>query len=201
MAIYKFSNAGGFANYTRYNDFLAGNPAVILDKGSMYPLGVFTLASAQADVTFTNIPQTYTHLQIRLIGRSDRAANLDSLRVQCNADTAGNYTEHSLYGDGSTASSFAAINQNYMQFYRLAGANAGSNTFGSIYIDILDYKNTNKFKTARGLGGADNNGSGEIYFMSGLWRSTSAITSIKLYPGVGTNFVANSSFALYGVQA
>ena len=159
-----------------------------------------TLSTATASVTFSSIPATYTHLQIRLIGRSDRAANLDSLRIQANSDTASNYTEHGLYGDGASAGAFAATSQAYMQFYRIAGANAGASTFGAIYIDILDYANTNKFKTARSIGGADNNGSGEIYLTSGLWRSTSAITSLNLYPGVGTNFVQYSSFALYGIK-
>jgi len=159
-----------------------------------------TLSTATASVTFSSIPATYTHLQIRLIGRSDRAANLDSLRIQANSDTASNYTEHGLYGDGASAGAFAATPQAYMQFYRIAGANAGASIFGAIYIDILDYANTNKFKTARSIGGADNNGSGEIYLTSGLWRSTSAITSLTLYPGVGTNFVQYSSFALYGIR-
>jgi hypothetical protein len=153
-----------------------------------------------ANVEFTSIPATYTHLQIRLIGRSDRAANLDSLRLQANSDTASNYAEHGLYGDGASAGAFAGTSQTYMQFYRIAGANAGANIFGAIYIDILDYANTNKFKTARSIGGADNNGSGEIYLMSGLWRSTSAITSLKLLPGVGTNFTQYSQFALYGIK-
>jgi len=153
-----------------------------------------------ANVEFTSIPATYTHLQIRLIGRSDRAANLDGLRLQANSDTASNYAEHGLYGDGSSAGAFAGTSQAYMQFYRIAGANAGANTFGAIYIDILDYANTNKFKTARSIGGADNNGSGEIYLTSGLWRSTSAITSLKLYPGVGTNFTQYTQIALYGIK-
>ena len=153
-----------------------------------------------ADITFSSIPATYTHLQIRLIGRSDRAANTDTLRLQANSDTASNYTTHGLYGDGASAGSFAEVPQAFMQFYRPAGANAGTNTFGSIVIDILDYQNTNKFKTARGLGGSDNNGNGLIYLTSGLWRNTSAITSLKLFPGVGTNFTQHSHFALYGIK-
>lgn len=157
-------------------------------------------AGGATDITFSSIPATYTHLQIRLIGRSNRAANLDSLRLQVNSDTASNYAEHGLYGDGASAGAFAGTSQAYIQFYRIAGANAGASTFGAIYIDILDYANTSKFKTARSIGGADNNGSGEIYLTSGLWSSTSAITSLKLYPGVGTNFTQYSHFALYGIR-
>lgn len=153
-----------------------------------------------ADITFNSIPSTYTHLQIRLIGRSNRANTFDSLRLQANSDTASNYAEHGLYGDASTAGAFAVAPQAFIQFYRIAGANAGTNTFGAIYIDILDYANTNKFKTTRSIGGGENNGSGEIYLTSGLWRSTSAITSLKLFPGVGTAFSQYSSIALYGIK-
>ena len=159
-----------------------------------------TLIASTSSITISNIPQTYKHLQLRVIGRSNRASNTDTLRLQANNDTASDYTTHGLYGDGSTAAAFAEVPQAFMQFYRIGGANAGTNTFGSIVIDILDYQNTNKFKTARGLGGSDNNGNGEIYLTSGLWRDTSAITSVSLFPGVGTTFNQYSSFALYGIN-
>jgi len=65
-------------------------------------------------------------------------------------------------------------------------------------MDIFDYSNTNKFKTSRELGGYDLNGSGGVGFISGNFRSTSAITSIAF---AGTTFQQYSSFALYGVKA
>jgi hypothetical protein len=40
---------------------------------------------------------------------------------------------------------------------------------------------------------------GEAFFMSSLWMSTSAITSIKLYPNTG-NWAQYSHFALYGIK-
>lgn len=171
------------------------------DTGAMFPLQVITVGAAGAsDVTFTNIPNTYKHLQIRLIGRSNRAANLDAVRVQLNGDTAANYVEHGLYGDGASAAAYASTGQSYMNIYRITGANATSGNMGALYFDILDYADTNKFKTMRMLGGADNNGSGEIYFVSGLWRSTSATTSMKLYPAVGTLFSQYTTVALYAVK-
>lgn len=196
MTVYKFSNVSGFKNYQKYNDFLAGNPAVILDKGSMYPLGVFTLASSNsAGITFTNIPQTYTHLQIRVFTAITTTARLG---LGYNSDTTySNYNLHYLYGDGSSASSGYVANSNGVGI-----AQSGSN-FGATIVDILDYRNTNKFKVARSLSGQDRNGSGDIIMYSTLWRNTNAITSLTLYPyenssGGGT-FATNSSFALYGV--
>lgn len=204
MTVYKFSNVSGFKNYQKYNDFLAGNPAVILDKGSMFPLGVFTLASSATNIEFTNIPQTYTHLQLRGITRSDNSAFWGGIQVQFNSDTTALYAQHNLVGNGSSASSGGSPNTTSFDIpFANVGASATSNIFGAFVLDILDYKNTNKFKTARSLNGRDLNGGGSedrIGLISGLWRSTNAITSIKL-TSQSSNFIANTSIALYGVLA
>jgi len=68
-------------------------------------------------------------------------------------------------------------------------------------IDILDYANANKYKTIRSLSGTDyNNSNGRLFYSSGNWRSTSAVTTITLTNDSGTNFTQYSSFALYGVK-
>lgn len=203
MAVFKFSNVGGFGTYQRYNDFLAGNPAVIADKGSMYPLGVFTLSSAQASIEFTNIPQTYTHLQIRGIAINTNGANGTYVVVRVNSDSATNYNYHTLTGQGTAALSTANTSTSFIEFGPYSSSS--NNSYPNSYIaDVLDYKNTNKFKTFRVLTGTDNNGSGSIDLRSGLWRSTSAVTSITLLAysqGSPSNFGISTSFALYGVQA
>lgn len=195
MAVYKFSNVGGFGTYQRYNDFLAGNPVVNLDKGSMFPLGVITLASASASVDFTNIPQTYTHLQLRGMITLSALGSGDAF-FRYNGDTANNYSRHALYGNGTSAVGYSEAPTS-IQPANYANGTAQPSCF---VIDILDYKNTNKFKTMRGLCGNDLNGSGIVMLNSGAWRSTSAITSINIYQNVGS-FGTNSSFALYGINA
>lgn len=205
MAVFKFSNVGGFGTYQRYNDFLAGNPAVIADKGSMYPLGVFTLASNQTSIEFTNIPQTYSHLQLRVFAKSQRSDSAyTDMTMQINGITTSTYRSHALYGAGSGSASSYSLSDSVFYFGRV-GASGTNATWGSLIIDILDYTNTNKYKTVRSLGGADANGSGEIHLDSGFnTTNTNAITSLKIqsYTTTGlTGFVANSSFALYGVNA
>ena len=76
-----------------------------------------------------------------------------------------------------------------------------SSAFGPLVFDVLDYADTNKYKTGRSLFGSDGNGSGWIMLSSGNWRNTAAITTIQLRPSAGGNtFVTNSSFALYGIK-
>ena len=203
MAIFKFSNAGGFGTFTRYNDFLAGNLAVVADKGSMYPLGVFTLSANQTTISFTNIPQTYTHLQLRIFARQAGSWSEGSyFSLRMNSDSGNNYASHHLRGIGSgTPTSSANTSSNLIFVNRITNASQGTSIFGASIIDILDYRNVNKNKTIRYFSGFDNNGSGEVAFGSGLWmNSSTAVSSLQL--GVDTgDFVTNSTFTLYGVQA
>lgn len=163
---------------------------------SFFSIATTTVGAGNAsNIEFTNIPQTYTHLQIRGILRNTTA--IANNRIQFNSDTGANYSWHELYGDGASAGSGASSGASYMY----AGNHpTTSSTFAVYVIDILDYRDTNKFKTVRTLSGYDLNGSGVVGLRSGNWRSTSAITSIKLYPG-SDSFAQYSSFALYGVLA
>jgi hypothetical protein len=169
------------------------------DTGAMFPIGVTTVGSGgAASITFSSIPATYTHLQIRIMGRSDRATTTDVVKLNFNSDSGANYTEHDLYGDGSSVNAGGYTGLTSANAYRIAGGNAGSNIQGAIIIDILDYANTNKYKTLRSLGGVDLNGSGQVWLNSSLWLNTSAISNIVL-TSVGT-LQQYSSFALYGIK-
>ena len=75
-----------------------------------------------------------------------------------------------------------------------------ANSFGAYVVDVLDYANTNKYKTVRTLGGKDLNGSGQEGLYSNLWKNTNAITDITLKVVGGSNFVQYSHFALYGIK-
>ena len=155
-----------------------------------------TVPSGQASITFTSIPGTYKHLQIRVVGLfsvADRGTTM-----QFNGDTAANYAWHRLIGNGSSVSADGYSGQNY-GLTAPSGAPSTSNNPSPGVIDILDYADTNKFKTVRSLGGSDANGNGSIIFQSSLWRSTSAITSIKMETGSG-NYNQYSHFALYGIK-
>ena len=157
----------------------------------------------QAAIDFTSIPSTYKHLQIRSIQKSNwNSGSVVSFSAQFNSDTAANYSWHELYGSGTAANSGGAQNANYILGGVLVGANTTS-TFGASVIDILDYADTNKYKTCRILTGADINGTGGyVELMSGSWRNTSAINSITIsnISGYGTLFNQYSSFALYGIR-
>jgi hypothetical protein len=174
--------------------------------GSYESIATVTVGSGgAANVEFTSIPATYTHLQIRGIAKNSSAnpyANNVDLRL--NSDTGSNYAWHLLYGVGTSPVGVSATTSTtYIAYAGLAiGANT-ANVFGVTIIDILDYKNTNKYKTVRALTGANSNttATAEQYIGigSGLWQNTNAITTITLTPNAG-NFTQYSQFALYGIK-
>jgi hypothetical protein len=195
--ILKMSNAGGFTSTTRYPDMLAGNTVwnPYTTVGSYDSLASITVgATAQASITFSNIPQTYTHLELRCLSKNTAAGGDSYIRI--NSNTQANY-RHQFYGDGSSATGSSASGEAYILFTAGSG---GTSTFGADIISILDYTNTNKNKTVCTLSGRDLNGSGVVGINSALFTITAAVSDITL-TSAGTSFATNSSFALYGVKA
>jgi hypothetical protein len=172
----------------------------ILSNTSYESIATESLSSAQSTVIFSSIPSTYTHLQIRGIARVSNSGTVgnDNVTAQFNSDTGSNYDYHFLLGNGSSPLAGYGINQTVMLCGKPSNASATVGVFGSFVIDILDYANTNKYKTVRVLTGVDNNGSGMIFFNSNLWRNTNAITSISFI--YAQNFAQYSHFALYGIK-
>jgi len=155
---------------------------------------------SSSTISFSSIPSTYQHLQIRYIGRVTNSDTADNIFMQFNSDTGSNYAWHYLLGDGSTVAASGAASQTRILSGRVSAATAASNLMGVGVIDILDYANTNKNKTARVLTGQDRNGGGVITLHSGVWLNTSSINSITITNGSATNFTSATTFALYGIK-
>jgi len=170
-----------------------------VDPGAMIPLVTTTLSSSTANVTFSSIPQNYEHLQVRAFMRTNYSGFADGVSYRINSDTGSNYKAHFLRGDGSSAS--AGVDTTTSIFAGdIAGNGSGASTFSTLILDILDYTNTNKYKTMRDLIGIDNNGNGYVSLFSGLWLSTNAINSLTFFPTYGTTFSQYTTFALYGIK-
>jgi hypothetical protein len=180
--------------------------------GSFESIATTTVGSGGSSfVEFTSIPNTYNHLQIRGIARSGRIdATYDIMTMRFNSDTGENYSHHFLFGDTSSANggtNLSGFPSHIFALYYMSAIGSSAdpigltNTFGGFVIDILDYKDSNKFTTTRTLGGqTQNGGTGHSGMSSGLWRNTNAITSIKLEAQTGSNIQQYSQFALYGIK-
>jgi hypothetical protein len=154
-------------------------------------------------ITFSSIPQTYKHLQIRGIARSTRAVTEGAgARLRFNGDTGNNYSTQQIYGAGSGAGiangggSSAEIDGLYV-----SGSNASNGVYGYFIIDIYDYSLTTKYKTARLWSGVDRDGAGLVIERSGAYyANTNAITQVTLGETTGVSWTTDSQFALYGIK-
>lgn len=169
-----------------------------IDLGGMIPLATVAVTSSTATVSFSSIPDYYEHLQVRVLARSTGGNIQSYIKLEANSDTTGtNYYSHYIQADGSTVVS--GPNANASIHYDIAGNNANASVFGAVILDILDYSNSNKYKTIKALGGTDNNGSGRMNLTSGLWMNTNKISSLTFTPFSGS-FAQHSLFALYGIK-
>tara|TARA_R110000868_G_scaffold400297_1_gene674584 strand:- start:683 stop:1261 length:579 start_codon:yes stop_codon:yes gene_type:complete len=159
-------------------------------------------AGGVSTVTFSSIPSTYKHLQIRCINRDTTSTyQSNDLYMNFNGDTASNYSFHRLYGTGASVAADSGATQTYMLVGQQATNLSGASMFGANVIDIFEYTNTSIYKTSRSLGGVDLNGNtdGRMMLQSGNWRNTAAITSITFRATTG-NLAQYSHFALYGIK-
>jgi len=186
----------------------ASNSLTLVEPNSYEAIATLSGNGSSDTITFTSIPSTYKHLQIRGVNVVNYGStDYGNGGLRFNSDTGGNYTNHSIrgYWDGSTGNK-QGIN------YTL-----GTITYGMIFncflnqnqdsvfptvIDILNYKDTNNRKVARAYGGSTYSTQGARAIIQGasmFWDSTSAITSISLFASNG-NWNAKTKFTLYGIK-
>ena len=164
------------------------------------PISSVTVGSGGASsIDFTNIPNNYTDLIVKLSGRDNRSANGTDVYIGFNSSTA-NLSMRRLYGDGSAPYSSNASTGN---IGIESAATATSSTFGNIEVYIPNYAGSN-YKSYSADGVSENNassaGSAFVQITAGLWSSTSAITSINITPVSGNSFVQYSTAYLYGIK-
>jgi hypothetical protein len=159
------------------------------------------LEADAASVTFTGIPTTYEHLQLRISGKEDATGADGAFGLQFNGDTTSNYVFHRMQGSNTTASGASATVQSGLWLYYYATNGDDASLYGGGVIDILDYRNPNKNTTILQLAGTAGAGTPRVVFESGLWPYTPAVTSIAVIPGFGGNLVRGSEFTLYGLNS
>lgn len=161
-----------------------------------------TVSSAVTSVTFSNIPQIYTDLQLLISGRSDHGAHYGGGTLRFNGDTGNNYSFKRLYGDTTTTGSTQGSSVSAITEWDVNGAPTTSNTFGNAQIYIPNYTSSNLKACSIEYSVENNTTNGINGGLSGLWSSTSAITSITLYPFTYSAFYFQpySTFYLYGIS-
>jgi hypothetical protein len=160
--------------------------------GSTYtPLATQTLGSAAASVTFSSISGSYTDLVLVINGGNSIGTNLS---LQFNSDTGSNYSSTRLQGNGSTASS-----TRYSSQVEMIGPQVSTSNDNVIIANIMNYSNATTYKSVLMRG---NDASGVVNAYVGLWRSTAAITSVKIITYTNSYTInSGSTLTLYGIVA
>lgn len=170
-----------------------------MPAGATYePVATTTLSSAQATITFSSISGSYTDLILVCCARSASANTSDSYLLTFNGDTANNYSRTRILGNGSTASSAQRTSAPNIDLEGLSGNNAASDIFMNAIIHLHSYASTSNNKTVLLRG---NDANSYVTAAAGLYRSTSAITSITLNTSSAANFMTGSTFTIYGIKA
>jgi hypothetical protein len=188
-------------NLLTFNSLVSTAPAPVTATAFESIATVEVGSGGASSVEFTSIPSDYKHLQIRGVAQ-DNGASTDAraLVLRFNSDTGSNYAMHQFYnitGYNETSATYLYLTQ--------ITESGRTGIFAPFLVDIYNYTNTSNFKTLRSIGGYFINATGvadEFDFGSGLWRSTSAITSITLdvRTGGSGSFSQYSHFALYGIK-
>lgn len=207
MAVSRLSTQSIQQSFPKGNTFWDGTTAT----GAMDAISFATITTAQPVIEFTNIPQTYSHLQLRIMAATTRSdAAYADLTLRFNSDTANNYSYQTFIGDPRpyiSVDAAASTSSVYLGGIMTGTGYAGlSSSFtGSCIVDILNYASTSNVKTVRAIGGSDRNGvgnssiSGNVGMSSGAWYNTSTgVNSIRINSPY--NFTVNSVFSLYGIR-
>ena len=167
-------------------------------------IATYTATGTVSNITLSNIPQTYTDLQVRVSARSTHTATgngVDFLYCKPNNYGTTNYTMKVLYGTGvsNDINGFLDSNPPYVP---MTTADASANTFSNGRFYIPQYTSTSNTKLIKISGGMVQNGSDEYrgYFGASLYPETSAITSLVFSSYRNANIAAKTTIQVYGIK-
>jgi hypothetical protein len=199
MAVSRLSQTTLQNAFQKYNNFWDGRSAV----GSMEAIASFEVTSATSAISFFNIPQNYTNLEVRIVGKATRATTSGStIFTTVNGDTgATNYRGHYLVCDQTNVATSGTLSQDsgYYLFTGLAMGASATNQVTTNVMNIFDYANTNKYKTSRTIFGENNNTTGYTGIYDCLWMNTAAVSSLSFII-LSYTWAIGSKISLYGIK-
>ena len=183
----------------KYRSMLAGNTA--FSPVAFESIATSTPSAGTTSITFSSIPNTYQHLQMRLIARRNADGAL-AASLRFNGDSGNNYMSHTSVSNGNADSYDTFSAQPQMQGIYVQVGTRTANSYGAAIYDFLDYNNTSKLKTVVYWGGQgiyNNASEGRLEFGGGTWNNTAAITDIEVLFR-GDILAALCRFELYGIK-
>ena len=166
--------------------------------GPAYEL-IATVIPTTSDITFSNIPQGYKHLEVRYVIRSTNAVFRQDMTFRPNGEST-TRQGHELVATGTLIRTINRVPSGAL-FARIFPGSTTANVFAPGIIQILDYTSTGKLKTVRALTSDNDSGSANVPnvgLRSGYTATTSAITSLEM--GWTGSAATGSRISLYGIR-
>lgn len=168
---------------------------------NMIPISTVTVGSGGVNaIEFTNIPQNYTDLLIKISGRSTSVNVQDRIGLKINGNAYGNWTLRWLGNAAGSAVSYteSALGSNNINY--IPGDTVTASTFGNVEIYIPNYTSSN-YKSIS-IDGVIENNSTSVYFglEAALWSNTSPINQLTFSTVSVSNYAQYSSATLYGIR-
>ena len=158
------------------------------------PIATTTLGSAAANITFSSIPATYTDLRVVVVATALVNSNTG---FYFNGDTSALYSVTRISGDGTTP--YGSQSSGDGRFVLGYAGRVSTTIPAMITLDLFSYAGST-YKTGLCTLIDDENGSRGLDYVVGLYRSTTAITSVTFITPSG-NVAAGSTATLYGIKA
>jgi hypothetical protein len=174
-----------------------------LGAGDLTRIADVKLAAAAANIDLQNIPQTFGHLLLLILGRSTAAVPIDSLNVRVNNITGANYYALTLRGSGSAASVVPSIGSTSVVLSGVPGATAtdAANVRGGGLLLIPNYAATDGYPTMLAMTGLTGGVATNIFVdqLTVLCNVAAAVNRITLTCGSGS-VAAGARATLFGLR-
>lgn len=162
-----------------------------------------SIAGTPTSVSFSSIPQTFKHLEVRIFGRTTAtgAGGIDCY-MQFNGLTTSIYNWIEGYGAGNaTDGASAGINSTTWNVMRNSLPRAGETGYGASIVRIMDYTDTSKNRNAYWICGYKGQSLyGNVSVVFGSTTSSAAISSLTFTIEGGAAFTNDSHITLYGLK-
>lgn len=161
------------------------------------------LTGTATTITFSAIPANFRHLLVMAQIRTDRAAEIDAVRLRFNGDTGGNYDEQHYTANSTTLTAAANLAATSMLIGSTEAANSRALNSGPLIVDVFNYTSAAEkwvFSRSAAFGNVSAATDMFIQNFAGRWRGSAVITSLTLLPNIGPNFVSGCEFQLYGLR-
>ena len=150
-------------------------------------------AGGASSIIFSNIPQNYTDLVLKLSGRTSESYNYASYTINLNGSATG-FTGKDVYGIGTNPGSANRT----VTYYNLNGAPSTANTFSNIEMYFPNYSGSTNKSFSMDAVSEENGNLNNASLIAGLWSNPAAINRITLTGA--SNFVQYSTATLYGIR-